>query len=112
MNRTLLRRPEKRAHEDPSTSPGASKTRFYHAGDTDLTPEMAELKKIDVAFLPISGTFVMTLEEALKAAETFAPRAVVPMHYGKLLGSVTDAFRFQNLLKEKIPTFVLTTGPA
>jgi len=82
--------------------------RFYHAGDTDNIPEMEKLKKIDVAFLPISGTFVMTLEEAIDAAKVIQPKAVVPMHYGKLLGSVGDATRFQNLLKEEIPVIVVT----
>lgn len=84
-------------------------TRYYHAGDTDFTPEMAALKKIDVAFLPISGTFVMTLEEAIKAAEALEPDVVVPMHFGKLLGSVSDAHRFQNLLKDKLKVMVLST---
>jgi len=82
--------------------------RFYHAGDTDKIPEMEKIKKIDVAFLPISGTFVMTLEEAIAAAKVIEPKAVVPMHYGKLLGSVGDATRFQNLLREEIPVIVVT----
>jgi len=84
-------------------------TRYFHAGDSDFTPEMEALKKIDCAFLPISGTFVMTLEEAIKAAETLAPDVVIPMHYGKLLGSVSEAHRFQNLLKDKIKVMVLST---
>lgn len=83
--------------------------RFYHAGDTDLVPEMEEVKKIDVAFLPISGTFVMTLEEAIKAAELIEPDLAIPMHYGKILGSVAEANRFQNLLKEKLSVAVLST---
>lgn len=84
-------------------------TRWYHAGDSDLTPEMEALKKIDIAFLPISGTFVMTLEEALRAAEILKPDVVVPMHFGKLLGSVSDAHRFQNLLKDQTKVMVLST---
>jgi L-ascorbate metabolism protein UlaG (beta-lactamase superfamily) len=84
-------------------------TRLYHAGDTDLTPEMETLKKIDVAFLPISGTYVMTVEEAVKAAELIAPKLAIPMHFGKVLGSVTDAHRFQSLLKDRVPVAVLTT---
>lgn len=82
--------------------------RFYHAGDTDFIEEMGELKKIDVAFLPISGTFVMTLEEAIRAAETIKPKLVIPMHFGKLLGSVSDAIRFQNLLRDKLNVAVLS----
>lgn len=84
------------------------KTRVYHAGDTDATSELTALKKIDIAFIPISGTYVMTLDEAVQAVESFHPKAVVPMHFGKLLGSSADAFRFQNLLKGKVSVFVVT----
>lgn len=84
------------------------RTRFYHAGDTDKIPEMEKLKKIDVAFLPISGTFVMTSDEAMAAAKVIEPKVVIPMHYGKLLGSVAEATRFQNILREHIPVLVVT----
>ena len=85
------------------------KTRFYHAGDSDFIPEMETIKKIDVAFLPISGTFVMTLDEAIKAAEMIEPDLAIPMHYGKILGSVAEANRFQNLLRDKTNVAVLST---
>jgi len=83
--------------------------RFYHAGDTDFIPEMETVKKIDVAFLPISGTFVMTLEEAIRAAQMIEADLTVPMHFGKLLGSVAEANRFQNLLKDELRVAVLST---
>jgi L-ascorbate metabolism protein UlaG (beta-lactamase superfamily) len=82
--------------------------RMYHAGDTDRIPEMDGLKKLDLAFLPISGTFVMTLEEAIEAAQILKPKMVVPMHFGKLLGSVGDANRYHNMLRDLIPVMVLT----
>lgn len=88
---------------------GKKNVRFYHAGDTDFIPEMESVKKIDVAFLPISGTFVMTLEEALKAAELIEADLTIPMHFGKILGSVAEAHRFQNLLKDKLNVTVLST---
>lgn len=56
---------------------------FYHAGDTDFVPEMASLQNIDVAFLPIGGTYTMDVEAAAKAANSFKPKVLVPMHYGK-----------------------------
>lgn len=55
--------------------------KIYHAGDTDMIPEMNELKDIDVAFLPIGGTFTMDIEEALEAASIIMPKTIVPMHY-------------------------------
>ena len=42
---------------------------IYHAGDTDLIPEMEHIRNIDVALLPIGGRdFIMDLHEAVKAA--------------------------------------------
>lgn len=54
---------------------------IYHAGDTDLIPEMSQLTDIDVAFLPIGGTFTMDIDEAVKAASLIKPKMVIPMHY-------------------------------
>jgi len=71
--------------------------RYYHAGDTDLIPEMKRLKNIDVAFLPVSGTYVMNAEEAAKAADLIKPKVAVPMHYGEVVGSEEDAKRFKEL---------------
>src|SRR3989338_9509443 len=88
---------------------GSKNVRFYHAGDTDMIPEMESVKKIDVAFLPISGTFVMTLEEGIKAAEMIEADLTIPMHYGKILGSVAEANRFQNTLRGKTEVAVLST---
>jgi L-ascorbate metabolism protein UlaG (beta-lactamase superfamily) len=70
---------------------------YYHAGDTDLIPEMAGLAP-DVALLPVSGTYVMTADEAADAARRIRPRVAVPMHYGAIIGSVLDAQRFAALL--------------
>ena len=40
----------------------------YHAGDSDHIPEMAELD-VDIALLPVSGTYVMTASQAVGAAQ-------------------------------------------
>ena len=71
--------------------------RFYHAGDSDATPEMKAID-VDVAFLPVSGTYVMTAEEAAEAAKAMKVKVAVPMHYGALVGTVEDAIRFRNLV--------------
>ena len=62
----------------------------YHCGDTDVIPEMKGLKP-DVALIPVGGTYTMNTEEALKAVEMIAPGRVIPMHYGKIVGSRKDA---------------------
>ncbi|HEY3346824.1 MAG TPA: MBL fold metallo-hydrolase, partial [Nitrospirota bacterium] len=72
--------------------------RLYIAGDTDYIPEMKSIK-CDIAFLPVSGTYVMTAEEAVQAAQDIKPKVAVPMHYGTLAGTVADAERFKKLYK-------------
>lgn len=69
-------------------------TTIYHAGDSDFIPEMKSLKA-DVALLPVSGTYVMTANEAIEAANTFKPKVVIPMHYGEIVGSENDARKFK-----------------
>ncbi|MCK4252173.1 MBL fold metallo-hydrolase [candidate division WOR-3 bacterium] len=53
---------------------------IYHAGDTDFIPEMKKIGKVDVALLPIGGTFTMDLQEAVQAAIAIKPKVVIPMH--------------------------------
>ncbi len=72
--------------------------RIYHAGDTDHIPEMESLKNIDVALVPVSGTYVMTAEEAAEAVNRMKPGVAVPMHYGSIVGSKADAERFKKLV--------------
>ncbi len=53
---------------------------LYHAGDTDYIEEFKDLPPIDVAFLPVGGTYTMDFPEAAKAVVTIAPKIIVPMH--------------------------------
>lgn len=80
--------------------------RIYHAGDTDFIPEMKDVKA-EIALLPVSGTYVMTAEEAVQAALTISPEIAIPMHYGSIVGSEKDAERFRRLLEGKIDVLVL-----
>ncbi len=59
--------------------------RVYHAGDTDLIPEMSELS-VDLALLPAGGHYTMDLEGAISATKSIKARAYAPMHYRALLG--------------------------
>jgi len=74
-------------------------TKIYHAGDTDLIPEMKSLStaNIDIALLPIGGTFTMNAGEAAKAAGIIRPKIAVPMHYGSVAktGDKSEATLFQ-----------------
>lgn len=80
--------------------------RIYIAGDTDYIPEMKNFK-VDIALLPVSGTYVMTAEEAVKAALDISPKLAIPMHYGAIVGSESDAKKFKDLLKGKVDVEIL-----
>jgi L-ascorbate metabolism protein UlaG (beta-lactamase superfamily) len=41
---------------------------------------MKELGPVDVALLPIKGTFTMDLQEAVRAAKAINPKIAIPMH--------------------------------
>lgn len=80
--------------------------RIYLAGDTDYIPEMKNIKA-DIALLPVSGTYVMTADEAVQAALDIKPKVAIPMHYGSIVGSKDDAQRFAEKLKGKIDVVIL-----
>jgi L-ascorbate metabolism protein UlaG (beta-lactamase superfamily) len=80
--------------------------RIYHAGDTDFIPEMNTIKA-DIALLPVSGTYVMTAEEAVQAALAIKPHAAIPMHFNAIVGSEKDAALFKEKLAGKIEVVVL-----
>lgn len=67
----------------------------YVAGDTENIPEMAELKNIDVAFLPMNLPYTMTPEMAAAAAKAFRPKILYPYHFGN-----TDTAKLVELLKD------------
>lgn len=73
-------------------------TSVYFAGDTDFIPEMKSLK-CDIALLPVSGTYVMTAQEAAQATAAINPKVAVPMHYAAIVGSEADAKKFKSLVK-------------
>ncbi len=82
--------------------------RIYHAGDTDFIPEMKDLKNIDVALLPISGTYVMDIDDAVKAVEAIRPKTVMPMHYNYLEGLERDPIEFKRKVEDQTETKVET----
>ena len=71
-------------------------TRLYVAGDTENTPEMAALKDVDIAFLPMNLPYTMTPEMVADAARSLRPRLLYPYHYGD-----TDPQRLVELLRDQ-----------
>ena len=80
--------------------------RIYHAGDSDLVPEIKG-HVCDLALLPVSGTYCMDAAAAAEAAIALKTKVAVPMHYGDPAGSAADAKKFQELLKGKVEVRIL-----
>lgn len=78
---------------------------IYHAGDTDNIPEMTSLGDVDIALLPIGGTYTMTVDEAAEAAKVIKPKICVPMHYNSdkygISGINADPEEFAKLLESE-----------
>jgi L-ascorbate metabolism protein UlaG (beta-lactamase superfamily) len=70
--------------------------RLYIAGDTENIPEMAALKGVDIAFLPMDLPYTMTPEMAAAAARVLGPKILYPYHYG-----ATDPAQLVKLLKNE-----------
>lgn len=71
-------------------------TRVYIAGDSENTPEMMNLKDIDVAFLPMNLPYTMTPEMVAAAARAIGPSILYPYHYGS-----TDTSELVDLLNDR-----------
>lgn len=70
--------------------------RIYIAGDTEDIPEMANIKDIDIAFLPCNQPYTMTTNQLVNAAQMVKPRILFPYHYGQ-----TDVSGIPAQLKDK-----------
>ncbi len=80
--------------------------KVYHVGDADFIPEMKDLE-VDIALIPVSGTYVMTSQQGVQAALAINPKLAIPMHYGAIVGDEKDALDFKKALEGKIEVLVL-----
>lgn len=71
------------------------KKRIYIAGDTENIPEMAAIKNIDIAFLPMNQPYTMLPEQVADAANKIKPKILYPYHYGD-----TNVSKLKTLLKK------------
>ncbi len=81
-------------------------TRYYIAGDTDITEENKQIK-CDVAFIPIGGTYTTNYKEGAELTNIIKPKIVVPIHYGSIVGAKKDAEKFAKLLDSNIQCNIL-----
>jgi L-ascorbate metabolism protein UlaG (beta-lactamase superfamily) len=79
----------------------------YHAGDTDLIPDMKELGNVDIAFIPIGGKFTMDIDEAINTTLAIGPQIVIPIHH---LEQSPEIFSFKLLKKSKVKCIIPIIG--
>lgn len=79
--------------------------RIYHTGDADVIPEMESLE-VDIVMLPVSGTYVMTADEAVEATRVLRPKVAIPMHVGRGIGGLEMATQFKQ--NASVPVEVLS----
>ena len=80
--------------------------RIYYAGDTDAVIEMEGLENIDIALLPVGGTYTFDAAEAAGALQAFKPKKVIPYHWGAVVGHRKDAVKFAK--KTDLPVEILS----
>lgn len=83
--------------------------RFYIGGDTDFIAEMQGVK-VDVAFLPVSGIYVMDASEAAEAAKTMGADLTIPAHYGSGIGTKEDAKKFKEITGKNLRVEILESS--
>lgn len=89
---------------------GPQRTKIFICGDSDFNKEMKALKnaEIDLLFLPISGTYVMTVDEAVEAVKSIKPKVAIPIHYGDIVGTADQGTTFQTKVNKLLPDVEVT----
>lgn len=68
--------------------------RIYIAADTEVIPEMNEIKNIDIAFMPCNQPYTMTPEQLIEAAKIIKPRILYPYHFSETnLSNLPEALK-------------------
>ena len=87
--------------------------KIFHAGDTGLTIEfkaIAELYDIDVALLPIGGTFTMDISDAAIAANWLGTKKVIPIHFNTWDIISVDETQIEKMFSKDISVDVIKPG--
>lgn len=72
--------------------------RYYVAGDTDVNEDIKKVQ-CDVAMIPIGGHYTMDKKQAAEYIAELKPKAVIPTHYGSIIGDTADGQEFETYLK-------------
>ena len=76
--------------------------RYYVAGDTDVNEDIRKVQ-CDVAMIPIGGHYTMDKKQAADYAVALKSQAVIPTHYGSIVGNKTDGQDFEKDVKAGDP---------
>ncbi|MDE6663545.1 MAG: MBL fold metallo-hydrolase [Lachnospiraceae bacterium] len=68
--------------------------RYYVAGDTDVNEDIKKVQ-CDVAIIPIGGHYTMDKKQAAEYIAGLKPKAVIPTHYGSIVGDKADGQAFK-----------------
>ena len=72
--------------------------RYYVSGDTDVNEDIKKVR-CDVALIPIGGFYTMDWKQAAEYIAQIKPQAVIPTHYGSIVGNKTDGEDFRKMLE-------------
>jgi len=87
---------------------------IYHAGDTGIFGDMeliGRLHGVNTALLPIGGTFVMDIPEAIEAVRMLKCDTVIPMHYNTFPPIEADPEEFKEKVENCTNTDVVILKP-
>ncbi len=73
-------------------------TRYYVSGDTDVNEDIRKVR-CDVALIPIGGFYTMDRKQAVEYIVQLKPKAVIPTHYGSIVGNKTDGQKFRKMVE-------------
>ena len=71
--------------------------KYYVAGDTDANEDVKKVS-CDIALIPIGGHYTMDKKQAAELIIEMKPQAVIPTHYGDVVGKLTDGTDFKELV--------------
>lgn len=72
--------------------------RYYVSGDTDVNEDIGKVR-CDVALIPVGGFYTMDGKQAAEYIAGIRPQAVIPTHYGSIVGNKTDGVEFKACLE-------------
>jgi len=74
--------------------------KIYYTADSEVISAMVGVSA-DVLIVPVGGTHTIGPREAVAAVSAVRPKIVIPMHFGKIEGTMDDALLFKELVERQ-----------